>query len=81
MCNLGGMNEVIEVTGLIKNFGRTRALDGLDLRLGPFLLQLPAPRCYSLISLFGGFTSSSNRSITCSAEIPFASAAKLGRMR
>ena len=25
------MNDVIEVTGLIKNFGRTRALDGLDL--------------------------------------------------
>jgi ABC-type multidrug transport system ATPase subunit len=25
------MNDVIEVTGLVKDFGRTRALDGLDL--------------------------------------------------
>ncbi|GAB2748709.1 ABC transporter ATP-binding protein [Salinifilum aidingensis] len=29
------MSEAIEATGLVKDFGRTRALDGLDLQVGP----------------------------------------------
>src|SRR6266536_2536225 len=31
MCRLPGMETVITVSGLTKSFGRTRALDGLDL--------------------------------------------------
>ena len=31
MCTLSSMSDVISVRGLVKDFGRTRALDGLDL--------------------------------------------------
>lgn len=28
------MDDIVVVSGLVKSFGRTRALDGLDLRVG-----------------------------------------------